>query len=104
MSQHLFPLPPTTPTAEPPRGDLRARRRKLLAAALGAVALASAGSLALALRANSAPEAAPASDVPRREGNAIVVSAHFREVTGLQTVAALSVPLVPLLHAVGSRA
>jgi cobalt-zinc-cadmium efflux system membrane fusion protein len=102
MNQHAFPLPPAAPAADRPRRRLHTRRRKLIAAAALALALACAGGLTLALRTGAAPTAAPLSDVPRREGNAIVVSAQFCQVAGLETVAAVSAPLVPLMHTVGS--
>src|SRR5687768_7864054 len=102
MSQHVAHVPPTATRAEEPRRLLGTRRRKLVAGALAAAALAGATGVVVAMRPSTTPETTPASDVPRRDGNAIVVSPTFREVAGLKTVAALSAPLMPVVHAVGS--
>jgi cobalt-zinc-cadmium efflux system membrane fusion protein len=102
MSQQVAHVPPTAPRDEEPRQFLGTRRRKLFASALAAAALIGAVGVVAAMRPGSTPKAEPVSDVPRREGNAIVVSARFREVAGLEMVAATSGELVPLMQAVGT--
>lgn len=101
MSQQVTPVPPNVPHAEEPRRLFATRRSKLAAGALALAVLVIAG-VVLAMRPSATPEATPVSDVPRREGNAIIVSAAFRAVAGLETAEALSAPLVPLVHAVGT--
>lgn len=51
---------------------------------------------------DSQPRVPAQSDVPRREGDAIVVSETFRDHAGLKTVAASSATLVPVVQAVGA--
>ncbi len=58
----------------------------------------------VAIRPSPPPSATPVSDVPRRDGNAIVVSASFRAEAGLETKVVSAEPLVPLMHAVGTVA
>jgi cobalt-zinc-cadmium efflux system membrane fusion protein len=102
MTQRVAHLPPSVPPAKEPRRLLGTRRRKLVVAVLAAALLIGAVGVVAAMRTSTPPETAPLSDVPRREGNAIVVSVTFRDRAGLATVPASSAPLAPLMHTVGT--
>lgn len=105
MSQHVghqhLPRGTMLESETPPRRP--GRRRKLVIAGVAATLVLGAVSLTVAMRSRSSSrEVAPTSDVPRREGNAIVVSPAFREIAGMETAPATRMPLTPLVHAVGA--
>lgn len=58
----------------------------------------------MAMHPSTPPAEEPQRDVPHRDGDAIVVSDRFRKMAGLETEAASSARLVPLLRAVGTVA
>jgi cobalt-zinc-cadmium efflux system membrane fusion protein len=97
MNQHVAAV-------QQPAHLLGTRRRKLIAAALAAVVLVGGAAAVITMHPSTPPAPPPVSDVPHRDGDAIVVSDTFRKVAGLETVAAASAPLVPLLQAVGTVA
>jgi cobalt-zinc-cadmium efflux system membrane fusion protein len=79
------------------------KARRTLALAVVVAVLVAAASIAVAIRSSARsthPE--PAATGPRREGDAIVVSAGFRDVAALETVPAVSAPLVPVVNVVGA--
>lgn len=94
---------PHAPSIGPTRGKfLRSKRSKPLIGALVLALAGGAAGLTVAMRDGSEAAAQPVSDVPRREGAAIVVSDAFRATSGIETVAAASVPLVPQIDTVGA--
>lgn len=111
MSQHVehVPLPqvPAAPAREEKpgaRSSWLGRHRKLVLGGVTAIALVAGGiGLTVALRAGHPSDTAPVSDdVPRREGDAIVLSDAFREAAGLETTAVVSTLLTPLVNVVGA--
>jgi membrane fusion protein, heavy metal efflux system len=103
MSQRVVTVPPPAPRPEHDGGLLRTKRNRLLALALAVIVVASGAGVA-SMQWSSQAETEPVRDVPHRDGNAIVVSETFRRVAGLETVAASSALLVPLMHTVGTVA
>lgn len=84
-------------------GDSARKRRVGLIALVLAAALAVAFLVLQFVRSrDDAPQAEPASDVPRRVGNAIEISAEARARAGIETEPATRGELTPLLHVVGT--
>lgn len=106
MTQHVDQGPSVLappPSGAAPGGSRRARPRlqKVLLVVVGlAVAAAAVAFVGLRLRREPAP-APSASEVARRDGNAIVVSTKFRATMGIETTKAVSGPLAPLVKTIG---
>ncbi len=103
MSDRAVTVPPSAPRNEHEGRLFRTKRHRRLAIAL-AVLVVAGGAAATSMQGSSSRDHEPVSDVPHRDGNAIVVSETFRQVSGLQTVPASLAPLVPLMHSVGTVA
>jgi len=101
MDQRVLSTSPATQVTNE-HGPFRTKRRKMLAGVLAAATVVGVTGAVIAMRTGAAPEPEPHSDVPHHDGDAIVVSARFAKLAGLQTAPAVSAPLVPSMHAVGT--
>jgi cobalt-zinc-cadmium efflux system membrane fusion protein len=102
MSELAPPAPPALPDPAATRsGPGWSRKKKAIAAGAVVGLLAVAGVAFGIARGREEPVAAPKSDVPRRVGDAIEVSAAFRESTRIATTPAIRAPLAPLVTVIG---
>lgn len=98
-AEHPFVLPPS----EDASSRRPKPRTKIIVAIVVLVVAVAAAVLAIATRGHPT-HAAPASDVPKRVGDAIEVSPAFRDKAGISTTTAARAPLTALVKVVGTAA